>query len=572
MPSFMGGQQATTSDLSAHGVQAQMQGRAGKGVENGNGCGGDSGGSSRTVLYFASLPNNWDDNEIKAFHQDIGCNAADIIGCKLLPRRQGLNSRAAIVRYASHAAAAHALQLCRGINQGTSGSMEVRFAEERQDKAGKGGGKSFEQGKSGSRGKDGSVPVTVGLRVRNRGNGQTGQVVACCGRTPGTFRVLFDNGQEWEWEVQRFESESGWPLLDMEATPATIGMRVRCWMDGRTGTIAYIHNDWPQRIWVHFDDGGEGEKDATWFVSEEGSIPVGPGLSPSEWKQSGGKASWEYSQGSSKGSGGYGKGGKSSAQDYGWAEGWEESNGKGRSSWHWQDPGHSNARWQDAWWEEEDYGKAHGKGYRSRGEDYWQADAQWKSSSAGQKSKGKGRSKPAGSHPELEAEAMEEVVAQLRDESNAGRVWIDDWPNRFQAKLGQLRDFLERYPDKFTVTQQGNGRRYTVSFASSSPLQTAHKEKKPKEKSLQWRKAKPADAAADAADVAAGGTSKPPVPPEPPQPPQPPRGPRRGNDDEDLDATAFDAPENEDSDDPVEDAMRSREEDDRKNEQAQAAA
>lgn len=56
---------------------------------------------------------------------------------------------------------------------------------------------------------------------------------------------------------------------------------------------------------------------------------------------------------------------------------------------------------------------------------------------------------------------------ELLDERNGGRVWITDWPGRFQAKLGQLRDFLERHPDKFTVIPQG-GRRYTVAFANDA--------------------------------------------------------------------------------------------------------
>eukprot|EP00913_Durusdinium_trenchii_P016713 g15710.t1 len=79
-----------------------------------------------------------------------------------------------------------------------------------------------------------------------------------------------------------FVTEDGWPLMDAEQIPATIGMRIRCWMDNRTGRIAYIHNDWPQRIWVEFDDGEENEKDVTWFVSEKGGNPVGPGLTEKE--------------------------------------------------------------------------------------------------------------------------------------------------------------------------------------------------------------------------------------------------------------------------------------------------
>ncbi|CAE8640513.1 unnamed protein product, partial [Polarella glacialis] len=240
-------------------------------------------------------PSSWDEEEVKAFHHDCEFDVSEIVMVKLLaPKRAGTNNRAAIVKYTSHVAAQKALQMVRG----HGGGMEVRFAEEKSEKfanTGKGEGKSF-QGAQGGHSYKEQVPVTGGLRVRNSGNGQAGRVVACRGRTPGTFRVLFDNGQEWEWEVKRFESEDGWPLLDAEAIPATINLRVRCWMDGRVGRIAYIHNDWPQRIWVMFDDGDEGEKDAAWFVSEDGCYPIGPGHTESDWKHS-------APSGASKGSG-----------------------------------------------------------------------------------------------------------------------------------------------------------------------------------------------------------------------------------------------------------------------------
>lgn len=565
---------------SAWGQQASM---ARSGGERDNGAGGP-----RTDLYFASLPNNWDENEIKAFHQDIGSDAQDIVLCKLLPRRQGLNSRAAIVRYISHAAASRALQLCRS----NAGNMEVRFAEEKKQSeapqgggyGAKGGGKSWGPGAGGggSRKEDSAVPVSVGLRVRNQGNGQTGHVVACRGRTPGTFRVLFDNGQEWEWEVKRFETEDGWPLLDVEAVPATINMRVRCWMDGRTGRIAYIHNDWPQRIWVEFDDGDAGEKDATWFVSEDQLIPVGPGLTNKEWrhqasKGGGGKgggeedyyASWEYQQWPQQGSKGGGNfqkggGGKPARQDYGWAQGWDESSYRKGGARDWQESGRGGAaRGKDnSWWDSsEDYSGKGGSKSKSYGEDRYNKSSERKPAAAGGESKGKSKGGKASS--DLEEAALREVIDQLLDESNAGRVWINNWPGRFQSKLGQLREFLESHPDKFTVIQQ-NGRRYTVAFAGGAPPAAATKEKKekPEKKTggAKWMKK------SNDGDAAGGGASAAKEEAKEDSQTKGPRSALRTNADGDEEATAFDV-ENEDSDDPVEDAMRSREKDDKEAEE-----
>jgi len=442
-------------------------------------------------LYFASLPSTWSESEIKAFYQDIGGDASQITGCILLHQRQGLQSRAAIVKYISHVAALQALQLCKG----SSVNMEVRFAERNEKGA---GGKGKWQGHN----KDGAVPVYIGLRVRNHANGHCGEVVACRGRTPGTFRVLSDNGQEWEWEVKRFVTEDGWPLQDVQQIPATIGMRIRCWMDNRTGRIAYIHNDWPQRIWVEFDDGEENEKDVTWFVCEQGGTPVGPGLTEKEWRHA--------------------KSGKSSPppaprSDYNprWDYNQQWSNSKGRQDWSFPSKGRPQdmrppVRSKPDRWEWEDR--------KGRSAPSWS-----------DKERGKGPDVSGGS--DLEDAALREVVDQLLDESNHGRVWITNWPGRYQSKLGQLREFLEQHPDKFTVIPQG-GRRYTVAFAdrNAAAKSKAAKEKggkgKAAPKKLEWKRTEKQDGDGDTA----GGTAS----------EKPSRSVRR-SDEEDPDATAFDA-------------------------------
>jgi len=443
-------------------------------------------------LYFASLPNNWTESEIKDFHQDFGVHESEITGCKLLPpRHSGITSRAAIVKYASHAAAERAMNQCRGglIN------MEVRYAEER---AGKGAGQAVKgKSKGGSFPYKEAVPVEVGLRVRNRHNSQTGEVVATNGRTPGTFRVLMDNGQEWEWETKRFVTADGWaPLHDRQQVPATINMRIKCWMDNRTGRIAYIHNIWPQRIWVEFDDGEEGEKDVTWFVSEDTEDPVGPGMTRREWSRSQPNSMLNYQR-----------------------EAAQVPKYQGGYSWQWGDrrqgSGEETSRRRDSWetgnWRSSQESWNDGKGY-------------------GQGAARRRTAREDGESAEkLEEEAIKEAFAQLADERNNGRVWIIDWPSRFQPQFGELRDFLSRHPDKFTVIPQV-GRRYTVALAGQEPPADAPRQAwKAKKPSMKWQRAQQKDG-----DTAGGGhTSE----------QSRTRSARRGDDD--PDATAFDADEDE---------------------------
>jgi hypothetical protein len=78
---------------------------------------------------------------------------------------------------------------------------------------------------------------------------------------------------------------------------------------------------------------------------------------------------------------------------------------------------------------------------------------------------GKGKGKDG--YNSAEAQAIREIKEQLRDPSCEGKVWIQQWGPRFQAELGQLRDFLESRPDKFTVIP-GEGKKYTVALATNS--------------------------------------------------------------------------------------------------------
>ena len=360
---------------------------------------------------------------------------------------------------------------------------------------------------------DGAVPVQVGLRVRNKANNHCGEVVACRGRMPGTFRILSDNGQEWEWEVKRFVTEDGWPLLDVEQIPATIGMRIRCWMDNRTGRIAYIHNDWPQRVWVEFDDGEENEKDVTWFMSEKGGNPVGPGLTEQERHAKSGKTNTLRS---------------APRNDY---RELENQSWQKWDQWPCHSTGAGASKGRQDWGRSQDY-----RPPVSHKPDRWEDHRKGGGDFSRPPEKGKGPSVPPSEDDPLVATAHREVVDQLLDESNAGRVWITDWPGRFQAKLGQLREFLESHPDKFTVIPQGCCR-YTVAFADRNAAKSKANQKggksKPAPKKMEWKRSqKTGDG-----DTAGGTDASEKIV----------RSVRR-SDDDDPDATAFDAPDADDED------------------------
>lgn len=72
-----------------------------------------------------------------------------------------------------------------------------------------------------------------------------------------------------------------------------------------------------------------------------------------------------------------------------------------------------------------------------------------------------------GSMSALEAEALKEIEEQLRAPSNRGYVWIPRWNDHFYQKLGSLRGFLERHPERFTVVPTRE-RRYTVSLVNGT--------------------------------------------------------------------------------------------------------
>mmetsp|Transcript_11667 Transcript_11667/g.27528 ORF Transcript_11667/g.27528 Transcript_11667/m.27528 type:complete len:355 (+) Transcript_11667:127-1191(+) len=77
---------------------------------------------------------------------------------------------------------------------------------------------------------------------------------------------------------------------------------------------------------------------------------------------------------------------------------------------------------------------------------------------------------------ELEEEVIELVRKQLAQPGRKGFVWIDQWNEKYQKQLGNLRAFLESQPDVFTV-KPGKGRSYRVEAvcAVSAPEKSSGK-------------------------------------------------------------------------------------------------
>mmetsp|Transcript_17622 Transcript_17622/g.37392 ORF Transcript_17622/g.37392 Transcript_17622/m.37392 type:complete len:456 (+) Transcript_17622:46-1413(+) len=90
--------------------------------------------------------------------------------------------------------------------------------------------------------------------------------------------------------------------------------------------------------------------------------------------------------------------------------------------------------------------------------------------------------------PQLVRKALDEVAEHLNRPGAEGRVWITNWPGRYQDALGHLRDFLEDHPEEFTVVQE-SGRRYTVEFAEGKG--PAHQVEKRKEGNNKIKKDSP---------------------------------------------------------------------------------
>lgn len=64
---------------------------------------------------------------------------------------------------------------------------------------------------------------------------------------------------------------------------------------------------------------------------------------------------------------------------------------------------------------------------------------------------------PPDGYDSVVANAVREIKQQITARGSCGRVVIPDWDDRYGAKLGPLRRFVESRPDKFTLTPAGDG-------------------------------------------------------------------------------------------------------------------
>lgn len=68
----------------------------------------------------------------------------------------------------------------------------------------------------------------------------------------------------------------------------------------------------------------------------------------------------------------------------------------------------------------------------------------------------------------LEETASQEVIKQLSAQGGEGKVYINDWWQRFPG-MGSMRQFIEAYPEKFAIIP-GLGNGYTVALSDMSLL------------------------------------------------------------------------------------------------------
>jgi len=88
------------------------------------------------------------------------------------------------------------------------------------------------------------------------------------------------------------------------------------------------------------------------------------------------------------------------------------------------------------------------------------------------------------------AEAIKEIRAQLQDQGGQGKVWVDQWRQRFGDELGDMREFLESRSDKFQIIPTA-GRSFEVALLTPGSARAPASQiyVKPKQASAQGRQA-----------------------------------------------------------------------------------
>lgn len=71
----------------------------------------------------------------------------------------------------------------------------------------------------------------------------------------------------------------------------------------------------------------------------------------------------------------------------------------------------------------------------------------------------------------LAAEAISQIMEQIRQQGSPAYVWIHDWPARYQSSLGQLKVFIESCSEHFEIVMEpGYSRKYRVALKANSTV------------------------------------------------------------------------------------------------------
>lgn len=437
--------------------------------DQGENGGNTNNNSSGERLYFAQLPADIEEDGVLAMHSDVGVDTEKIVGCRLLQQKG--SRRSAIVEYENKAIATDAFDRIKEAHT----DIVVRFAEPvKRQWLGDGVERaiwheSWSNGYVDTYSYD-RPRLAPGLRVRNFKNSRTGVIVCATEGSPGNCRVLFDDGEEGVRELSRFTTDSGMPLLKLAGeVPAAVGLRVQNWRTGRVGTVVGLVQAWPHTIFVRFDgdyESGDRARDLQFFQCEDGRYLVEamtptlavPGVRVKNWKSGrAGEITAVFGEGCGR--------------CYVMFDDGDELERllanfltiDGRPL---TDQGPGGQDHYQAWRAPQDRWHS-GDASWSAPENRWTAYDKNDFRQPRQQKEGPFEEGQKLSETELRESALREIVGQLCRQNSDGRVWVSNWPGRYQAALGPLREFLESHPEKFKIVP-GQGKRYTVAFASGN--------------------------------------------------------------------------------------------------------
>jgi len=245
-------------------------------------------------LYVARLPPTWDEAELRSVHSKAGGDDDSLQRIRWLPAKFG-EKRSVILHFCTHSAAGTSLNVLEGRNVRVGGAewtLTASFAQPLRWQ--RNGGAAWNDGQTtgdawkdpfgGGGGDANAVAVDCGMRVRNRRTWRAGEVLrVCVGGDAQWMQVRFDDGEQALKEISHFEMEAGGlPLaaaaaIDRGASKQPVvpkvGIRVRNWQTWRPGVITAVYPG-TGRIRVLFDEGDEGQLEASRFETEAGGSPI----------------------------------------------------------------------------------------------------------------------------------------------------------------------------------------------------------------------------------------------------------------------------------------------------------